>query len=64
MREVRVLTVNEAARRLRRSRYLIHRMLLKGSVTPAWVNDNPGVLEDEGFLALERENADPAGVAA
>lgn len=61
--EIRVLTVNEAARRLRRSRYVIHRMLLKGQVTPAWVNDNPGVLEDAGFLQLERDNAE-AAVAA
>lgn len=65
MAAVRVFSVNEAARKLGVSRYIVHRLLLKGELTPAWVNENPGVLEDERFEAKRGElDGQTAGAAA
>jgi predicted DNA-binding protein (UPF0251 family) len=64
MAAVRVFSVNEAARKLGVSRYIVHRLLLKAELTPAWVNENPGVLEDEVFEAKRVELEAQAAVVA
>lgn len=64
MAAVRVFSVNEAARKLGVSRYIVHRLLLKGELTPAWVNENPGVLEDELFETKRSELESEAANAA
>jgi hypothetical protein len=64
MAAVRVFSVNEAAKRLGVSRYVVHRMLLKQLLTAAWVNDNPGVLEDSVFAARLAELTAVAADAA
>jgi predicted DNA-binding protein (UPF0251 family) len=55
MSGIRVLTINEAARRLGISRYMVQARLLRQALTSAQVNDNPGVLEDALFLQSEKE---------
>ncbi len=54
MSAVKVLTVREASRRLRRPRPHIAVLLAAGKLTEAAINDRQAVLEDAAFRRMQR----------
>jgi hypothetical protein len=51
---VKVLTMREAARRLRRSRPQVSNLLVAGKLTAATINDRPAVADDATFRRVAR----------